>query len=94
MCHYQVMLIHQFVDVHNPEVGMVIECDAPSPVDAADILFTVATPIVRSITGVEILVPLTGRTMTVGDRARVIDPGGHPTELACLIDGWGYTAAA
>lgn len=95
MCHYHAELIHGLVNPANPQVGMVIECDAPSPQDVADILFTMASTTARIIAGVTIVEALTGWPMAPGDVARIVDTN-HPddiVELECTIAGWVPAAA-
>lgn len=95
MSHYQATLIHGYVHDMDKIVGMVIECDAPSEQDAADILFTAANRGNEVPSGVQVIEPLDGMSMTVGDLALVFDTE-HRTQAALWCDhiGWRADGAA
>lgn len=91
MSHYQATLIHGYVHDMDSIVGMVIECDAPSEQDAADILFTAANRGNEVPVGVSVIEPHSGMSMTVGDLALVFDPE-HRTQAALWCDMFGWRA--
>lgn len=89
MSHYRATLIHGYVQDMDAIVGMVIECDAPSEQDAADLLFTAANRGNSVPSGIEIVQPLTGMSMTVGDLAIITDEEHHQqAALWCDLFGW------
>lgn len=91
MSHYRVTMIHGHVQTMDAIEGMVIECDAPSAQDAAEVLFTAANRGDEAPSGVEIVEPLKGCSMTVGDLAIISDLADRPncgTMLWCDLDGW------
>lgn len=96
MTHFQASFIHGHVGLGfrsesdmDAMAGMVIECDAPSVVDAAEILFTSANKHQAIPSGVKVVEALHGLPMTVGDVAIILDMDSKlPTTLKCGIEGW------
>lgn len=89
MSHYAVTFFHGHVSNMEDMVGMAIECDAPSETDAAEILFTAANRGNEIPAGVQVIEPLHGCSMTVGDLAIVLDlDSGLPAAMWCGLTGW------
>jgi hypothetical protein len=89
MSHFRASLIHGHGA--SAEADMVIEVDAPSITDAADVLFTAANRGANIPSGVQVIQPLMGLPMTIGDMAAIFDMDAPVTGLhavRCEVEGW------
>lgn len=89
MSHYRATFIHGFIRNMDELEGMVIECDAASEQAAAEILFSVANRGNEIPSEVQVIEPLKGTSMTVGDLAIIVDLSNRSqAALWCDLYGW------